>query len=93
MFVSLHQHLSGPSEGVGTLACGSGTNTFLGTRQILMHEKACMIPILAPFLDDVSIINKDVKKCSVGVKIAVALIGLKKLAGMDTTSDKKKVPC
>ena len=45
MFVSLHKHLPGPSDDVEHSALCS--NSILGTRQMLMHEKTCVIPILS----------------------------------------------
>ena len=40
MFVSLNQHLPGPSNDVWTLGItASCSNSFIGTQQMLMHEK------------------------------------------------------
>lgn len=46
MFVSLLLHLLGPSEENRTLRVNVlCSNNFLGTRQILMQEHTCMIPV------------------------------------------------
>ena len=46
MFVSLHLHLPGPSGDVWALGLSTlCSNSFLRTRQMLKHEKTCVIPI------------------------------------------------
>ena len=50
MFVSLHYYLPGPLGDVWTLGLtASCSNSFLGTRQMLMHEKICVFPIFGPW--------------------------------------------
>ena len=47
MFVLLHLHLPGPLRDDWTIGkSASCSNSLLGIRQMLMHEKICVIPIL-----------------------------------------------
>ena len=61
MFVSLHQHLPGPSEDVSPNRFVFKQHSL--TWQVLMHEKTCVIPIFAmtcvPFITLHEANNKD----------------------------------